>query len=262
MNYIFKDSALPPYLPLPKFLLSENLKQTSQLTYALLLDRTTLSQANGWQDDQGHIFVIYPLEKIAKSLRKGLTSIKAALAELEEHGLIQRQRAGPGQPNRIYVLLPDSRESDHPVAGNPAARGPAIRPSDGQISGCQMAGNPATNNLIDNNLNHNNLSGTTDERRAYGQYQNVLLTSNDVERLEADFSDTWKEYVERLSIYMKSTGKRYRDHAATIRLWIQKNKAKEGRDHAGRTDQCPDATVGQGASAQPDWNIKSVDLDV
>ena len=129
MNYIFKDSALPPYLPLPKFLLSENLKQTSQLTYALLLDRVTLSQANGWQDDQGHIFVIYPLEKIAKSLRKGLTSIKAALAELEEHGLIQRQRAGPGQPNRIYVLLPDSRESDHPVAGNPAARGPAIRPS-------------------------------------------------------------------------------------------------------------------------------------
>ena len=106
MNYIFKDSALPPYLPLPKFLLSENLKQTSQLTYALLLDRVTLSQANGWQDDQGHIFVIYPLEKIAKSLRKGLTSIKAALAELEEHGLIRRQRAGPGQPNRIYLLLP------------------------------------------------------------------------------------------------------------------------------------------------------------
>ena len=261
MNYIVKDSVLPSYLPFPKFLLAEDMKQTAQLVYALLLDRTTLSQANGWQDDQGHIFVIYPLEKIAKSLRKGLTSIKAALAELEEHGLIQRQRAGPGQPNRIYVLLPDSRESDHPVAGNPAARGPAIRPSDGQISGCQMAGNPATNNLIDNNLNHNNLSGTTDERRAYGQYQNVLLTSNDVERLEADFSDTWKEYVERLSIYMKSTGKRYRDHAATIRLWIQKNKAKEGRDHARGTDRHPDAAVGQGASARPDWNIRSVDLD-
>ena len=238
MNYIVKDSVLPSYLPFPKFLLAEDMKQTAQLVYALLLDRTTLSQANGWQDGQGHVYVIFPVERIAQALRKGLTSIKAALAELEEHGLIQRQRAGPGQPNRIYVLLPDSRESDHPVAGN-----------------------PATNNLIDNNLNHNNLSGTTDERRAYGQYQNVLLTSNDVERLEADFSDTWKEYVERLSIYMKSTGKRYRDHAATIRLWIQKNKVKEGRDHAGRTDQCPDAAVGQGASARPDWNIRSVDLD-
>ena len=208
MNYIFKDSELPPYLPLPKFLLSEKLKQTSQLVYALLLDRVTLSQANGWQDDQRHIFVIYPLEKIAKSLGKGLTSIKAALAELEEHGLIQRQRAGPGQPNRIYVLLPDSRKSGHPVAGNPAVRGPATRPSDGQDSGCLTVGNPTTNNLRDNHLSHNHLSGVTASRRPYGQYQNVFLTDGDVKQLEADFPDVWRDYIERLSNYMKSTDRK------------------------------------------------------
>lgn len=262
MNYIRKDSSLPPYLPLPKFLLTEALKQTSQLTYALLLDRVTLSQANGWQDGQGHIYVIFPVEKIAKALGKGLTSVKDALAELEEHGLIRRQRAGPGQPNRIYVLLPDGLETGHPEAGTPAIRGPTIRPSDGQVSGCQMVENPATNNLIDNNLNHNNLSGATDERQAYGQYQNVLLSSGDMKRLEADFPDVWKEYVERLSSYMKSTGKRYRDHAATIRLWIQKDKAKEGIDHARRTDQRPDAAVGERPAARSEWNIQSVNLDV
>ena len=262
MNYIVKDSVLPSYLPFPKFLLAEDMKQTAQLVYALLLDRTTLSQANGWQDDQGHIFVIYPLEKIAKSLRKGLTSIKAALAELEEHGLIQRQRAGPGQPNRIYVLLPDSRESGHPVAGNPAVRGPATRPSDGQNSGCLTVGNPATNNLRDNHLSHNHLSGVTASRRPYGQYQNVFLTDGDVKQLEADFPDVWRDYIERLSNYMKSTGKRYQDHAATIQLWIRKDKMKGGINHARGIDQHPNATVGQGASARPDWNIKSVDLDV
>lgn len=261
MNYIVKDSVLPSYLPFPKFLLAEDMKQTAQLVYALLLDRTTLSQANGWQDGQGHVYVIFPVERIAQALRKGLTSIKAALAELEEHGLIQRQRAGPGQPNRIYVLLPDSRESDHPVAGNPAARGPAIRPSDGQISGCQMAGNPATNNLRDNHLRHNHLSGVTASRRPYGQYQNVFLTDGDVKQLEADFPDVWRDYIERLSNYMKSTGKRYQDHAATIQLWIRKDKMKGGIDHARGTDRHPDAAVGQGASARPDWNIRSVDLD-
>lgn len=262
MNYIRKDSALPPYLPLPKFLLTEGLKQTSQLTYALLLDRVTLSQANGWQDGQGHIYVIFPVEKIAKALGKGLTSVKDALAELEEHGLIRRQRAGPGQPNRIYVLLPDGLETGHPEAGTPAIRGPTVRPSDGQFSGCQMVGNPATNNLRNNNLNHNNLSGTTDERQTYGQYQNVLLTANDVKLLEADFPGIWKEYVKRLSTYMRSTGKRYRDHAATIRLWIQKDKAKEGIDHARRTDQRPDAAVGERPAARSEWNIQSVNLDV
>ncbi|MCI9656181.1 MAG: replication initiator protein A [Lawsonibacter sp.] len=262
MNYIVKDSVLPSYLPFPKFLLAEDMKQTAQLVYALLLDRTTLSQANGWQDDQGHIFVIYPLEKIAKSLRKGLTSIKAALAELEEHGLIHRQRAGPGQPNRIYVLLPDSRETGHPAVGNPTIRGPTIRPSDGQNSGCLTVGNPATNNLIDNHLSHNNLSGATVSSRSYGQYQNVLLSADDVKQLEADFPDIWKEYVERLSSYMRSTGKRYQDHAATMRSWIQRDKSKEGMNHARGTDQHPDAAVGQGASARAEWNIKSVDLDV
>lgn len=262
MNYIFKDSALPLYLPLPKFLLSAGLKQTSQLTYALLLDRVTLSQANGWQDDQGHIFVIYPLEKIAKSLRKGLTSIKAALAELEEHGLIRRQRAGPGQPNRIYLLLPDSRETGHPEVGIPAIRGPTIRPSDGQNSGCLTVGNPATNNLRDNNLNHNNLGGATARHQVFGQYQNVFLSADDVKQLEADFPDVWRDYIERLSGYMKSTGKRYQDHAATMRSWIQRDKSKEGMNHARGTDQCPDAAVGQGASARAEWNIRSVDLDV
>lgn len=262
MNYIRKDSALPPYLPLPKFLLTEDLKQTSQLTYALLLDRVTLSQANGWQDSQGRIFVVFPLAKIAKALGKGPTSVKDALAELEEHGLIRRQRAGPGQPNRIYVLLPDGLEIGHPKAGTPAIRGPAVRPSDGQVSGCQMVGNPATNNLRNNNLNHNNLSGTADERQTYGQYQNVLLTGNDVKRLEADFPGIWKEYVERLSTYMRSTGKRYQDHAATIRLWIQKDKTKEGIDHARRTDQRPDAAVGERPAARSEWNIQSVNLDV
>ena len=134
MNYIVKDSVLPSYLPFPKFLLAEDMKQTAQLVYALLLDRTTLSQANGWQDDQGHIFVIYPLEKIAKSLRKGLTSIKAALAELEEHGLIQRQRAGPGRTvstsccqtaGKATILWPEirlqeGRQSDHLTVRIPA----------------------------------------------------------------------------------------------------------------------------------------------
>ena len=259
--YILQDTKLPPFLPFPKFLLSTKLTSTSQLAYTLLLNRVTLSQANGWHDGQGHIFVVFPVEKMAKALGKGLTSVKAALAELEEHGLIQRQRAGPGQPNRIYVLLPDSRESDHPVAGNPAARGPAIRPSDGQISGCQMAGNPATNNLRDNHLRHNHLSGVTASRRPYGQYQNVFLTDGDVKQLEADFPDVWRDYIERLSNYMKSTGKRYQDHAATIQLWIRKDKMKGGIDHARGTDRHPDAAVGQGASARPDWNIRSVDLD-
>ena len=45
--YVGLDTGLPPYLPYPRFLLKMDISQTAKLLYALLLDRTTLSQRNG-----------------------------------------------------------------------------------------------------------------------------------------------------------------------------------------------------------------------
>ena len=49
------DTRLPPYLPYPRFLLQADLTHTAKLLYALLLDRATLSQANGWLDEGARI---------------------------------------------------------------------------------------------------------------------------------------------------------------------------------------------------------------
>ena len=55
-DYIRADTTLPAYLPYPRFLLKMEISQTAKLLYALLLDRSTLSQKNGWQDGEGRIF--------------------------------------------------------------------------------------------------------------------------------------------------------------------------------------------------------------
>ena len=55
------DTRLPPYLPYPRFLLQADLTQTAKLLYALLLDRATLSQANGWLDEGGRIYLVFPI---------------------------------------------------------------------------------------------------------------------------------------------------------------------------------------------------------
>ena len=47
------DTPLPIYLPYPRFLLKMEISQTAKLLYSLLLDRSTLSQKNKWQDDGG-----------------------------------------------------------------------------------------------------------------------------------------------------------------------------------------------------------------
>ena len=87
-DYIRADTTLPAYLPYPRFLLKMEISQTAKLLYALLLDRSTLSQKNGWQDGEGRIFIVYPVAEIAEMLDKGCTAIKGALKELDAAGLL------------------------------------------------------------------------------------------------------------------------------------------------------------------------------
>ena len=61
-------------------------------------------------------------------------------------------------------------------------------------------------------------------RHKYGAYNNVLLSDTDLEKLKAEFPD-YKERIERLSEYIASTGKSYKNHLATIRSWAKKDKA-------------------------------------
>ena len=85
------DTPLPIYLPYPRFLLKMEISQTAKLLYSLLLDRSTLSQKNKWQDDEGRIYIIYPIAEIAEILDKGSTTIKGALNELDMAGLLERE---------------------------------------------------------------------------------------------------------------------------------------------------------------------------
>ena len=64
---------------------------------------------------------------------------------------------------------------------------------------------------------------TKPTRHKYGEYKNVLLSDEDYAKLISEFPD-WEERIERLSSYIASTGKRYKNHLATIRNWARKDK--------------------------------------
>ena len=102
-----KDTKLPPYLPYPRFLLEADMAQAAKLVYMVLLDRATLSQANGWTDEDGRLYLVFPIEGIANAIDRSPMTVKNALAELETAGLIERQRRGFSAPNHIYVKIPD-----------------------------------------------------------------------------------------------------------------------------------------------------------
>lgn len=61
---------------------------------------------------------------------------------------------------------------------------------------------------------------------AYGRYQNVFLTDDELTELQKELPALWQTYVDRLSEYMTSTGKQYQNHAATIRRWAAEDRKK------------------------------------
>ena len=57
----------------------------------------------------------------------------------------------------------------------------------------------------------------------FGEFQNVLLSSEELEKLKDKFQD-WKERIERLSLYKSSTGKKYKSDYATVLSWSLKDE--------------------------------------
>ena len=226
-DYIYSDTQLPPYLPFPRFLLQTDLPLTAKLVYMQLLDRTTLSQKNDWQDENGRVYIVYPIENIAKTTRKSATTEKTALSDLEKAGLIVRRKTDIYKPNRIYVKLPPEGQNTVPLAGeNPSSIETENYPTDGQKTGSMVERKLSPNNLNNNNLNQNNMSRARPAPTAYGRYKNVFLTDAEYAELLSDFPDRLDKLISDLSSYMKSTGKSYQNHAATIRRWAENDRAK------------------------------------
>lgn len=136
---------------------------TAKLVYSLLLDRTSLSKKNGWVDEKGHVYIVFPVANIAQTIHKGMTAVKEALRELEEAGLIERKRHF-SVPNTIYVKLPDGRKTDQRMAGKAAIIKPENRPSQGRKSGQRIAGKAAPNHLNNNQTDYNQLILTRQQR--------------------------------------------------------------------------------------------------
>lgn len=108
MDDITLATALPPYLAYPKFLLAMPLNETEKLIYTLILDRLRLSQANGWTDDRGRVYCYYTIQDLIEVSCKSKSTILYAMKDLEKHGLLDRQRTGSREPNRLYLRLPEN----------------------------------------------------------------------------------------------------------------------------------------------------------
>ena len=140
---ITKNSKLGMYIPVPIPLLASEFSSTTLLIYGSLLNRALLSQRNGWHNQSGEVFVRFTIEELAKYVGRGISTVKASLKELEEAGLIRRQRMDL-YTTIIFVNVPENCL----IGQNLGLSEPKSRPFKVQQSGLQIAGKLTTNNNI------------------------------------------------------------------------------------------------------------------
>ena len=227
-DYIRADTKLPAYLPSPRFLLKMDISHTAKLLYALLLDRSTLSQKNGWQDSEGRTYIVYPIAEIAEMLDKGCTTIKGALNELDAAGLLERRRTGFSAANRLYVKVPPIpvvQFSDQLTDGKPPLIRAGNRPTDSRKTDLMTVGKPSPNQTTINNLTESQTKGVSGEPPApYGRYQNIFLSQTEYDELQAEYPDRLERFIEEMSRYLAANGKSYQNYAAALRIWAGNDK--------------------------------------
>ena len=89
----------------------------AKLLYGLLLSRTQLSQRSGWADENGSVYVIYPIRQMADDLNRSERTVKNALNELENAGLLTRVRQGLTKAKRLLLQIPDGVQLSSPLMG-------------------------------------------------------------------------------------------------------------------------------------------------
>lgn len=198
---------------MPRFILAGEYSINAKLLYALLLNRTMLSQKSGWQDEDGRVYVIYTIRQMADDLNRSERTVKTALSELENAGLLSRVRQGWNQANRIFLQIPDGVQFSSPPEGRNC-------PMDGQKSSPCMGQNlPTSNTDTEYKENRQTNKGET-PRRCFGEFQNVFLSDQELADLQTAYPGQAETYIGKLSTYMAVNNRHYYNHYAVIKKWL------------------------------------------
>ena len=232
---------------------------TADIIYSLLLDRAQLSKKNRWIDSDGRIYIQFSNASLAKALHKCEASVRNALRELEKAGLIEK-RFNSGSANTIYLKLPDSPESQskpRPKTDTQPCQKTSTLPRQktntpsvrNMTPPCQETDTGGARKLTPSHtkVNHTESVNLKKEkappRKSYGSYGNVFLTDAEYQKLSADIPYL-DNLIEQLSAYMESSGKKYKSHAATLRVWA----ARDRNQQKPRSSGIPDYTFEEGES--------------
>lgn len=242
-DYFYKrDLERFQFFMLPKILVTgeqfKTISSDAKILYACLFDRISLSAKNNWLDEEGRIYIIFTIEEIMQTINRSRPTAVKALDELDKNtggiGLIERKRLGFGKPNIIYVKDFTSYKEEKLKNQTTRSKDIELQEVKNFNSRSKETELQEVKKLDPTNTNYINTEYIkTDfrkEQKAFGTFQNVFLTKEELSNLKAVLSHQLENYIQRLSSYLKSTGKSYEDHEATILTWFYKDQGQQTRN--------------------------------
>ena len=141
------------YFQFPKFLLHLPISQNAKFLYMILYDRARISRKNSWIDNKGNVYLIFPIDELSVQIGKCKLSVKLALKELDEAGLLVRRSGGFSKPNHLYVRIPSDELSlqlvDNKMNEKMAMTESEKNPSSVRKTGCAGVGNVAPSKVTE-----------------------------------------------------------------------------------------------------------------
>ena len=152
-EYMKESEQMLQYFQFPKFLLKLRISQNAKFLYMILYDRARISRKNSWIDKYGNVYLIFPIEELSVQIDKCKTSVKTALKELDDVGLLVRRSGGFSKPNHLYVKIPSDEMGlqtvDDKAVEKMAATESGKHPSSGCKNGCAGVGNVAPSKVTE-----------------------------------------------------------------------------------------------------------------
>ena len=186
----------------------------------------------------------YTAQMIATITRQQIGTVERALQIFLKLGLVEVLDSGTFYMSNIELLIgQSSTEAERKRAARLQNKAlSALRTSGGHLSDIRPPEIELEKEIEIKREIEKVRPETGHLSHTYGHYQNVFLTDEELADLQVSFPAVWEQYIEKLSEYMASTGKRYQSHAATIRRWAGEDAKKtvtpsRNRDYSVKEDE-------------------------
>lgn len=137
--------------------------------------------------------------------RSGVLKARNAL---KQYGLIDFKVNGTKATNYKMITIAKSKQESNQI-------GKQVSTQDGKQVGKQVR----------NTLNKRKETKLKKEskKKAYGEYQHVLFSDEEYEKLKAYFPRDYEKRIQSLDEYIQKSGKKYKDFLLTLKTWARRD---------------------------------------